>query len=355
MTTDLAETIGMNIAEPSEKIKRELSEFLPSFASVRNPVDLTVQGTDENYQKAIEIMLQEYDAVIPIFFGPPHIDTLPIAEGFARAFRNTNKPVVCAMETGLNVGKSIQFLSENGLPNFSSTERAIKVVYYMEAYHAYREKLKHQISPIIIPSISLEKISAPVLEPQAIEILCKNGIKVPVHRFVTQRENLVLSCNEIGYPLVMKVVSPKIIHKSDFGGVIVNIKDDQGALTAFDAIKKAASGYDFQGVMVYPMISGSHEVIMGLTIDRQFGPVVAFGMGGIFTEVIKDVTLRTAPVSVETAYEMIKEIKGYRILKGLRGQSAADLAAVAEMISAFSLLPYRYPNLQEADLNPVFC
>lgn len=354
MTTDLAEKLGMDIAEPNEEIKAELQAFLPSFASVRNPVDLTVQGTAENYQKAIEIMLKDYDACIPIFFGPPHIDTTPIAEGFVKAFRNSNKPVAAAMETGQHAKDSGQLMADSGLPNFSSTERAIKTLYYMHQYYLYKQKLASGGTAVEIPQASESKIESPVLEPEAVEILMENGINVPSHAFVSNKDDLKTACEIVGYPLVMKVVSPKIIHKSDFGGVKVNLKNYEEAEAAFDAIRKNAEGYDFRGVMLYEMIKGGHEVILGLTQDATFGPVVAFGLGGIFTEVLKDVTLRTAPVSVDTAREMIREIKGYPILKGLRGQAGIDFDAMAEMISEFSKLPFRYPTLKEADLNPVF-
>ena len=155
--------------------------------------------------------------------------------------------------------------------------------------------------------------------------------------------------------LVMKVVSPQIIHKSDVGGVILHISTPEQAGEAFDRLEKIGEGKDFRGAILCPMLreQGS-EVILGLTRDSQFGPVVAFGMGGIYTEVLKDVTFRVAPVSEETAREMIGEIKMYPLLKGVRGESGCDLDALAKAIAAFSELPFRYPDLEEADLNPIF-
>lgn len=355
MTADLAEELGLNVSEPSNKIKDELKSFLPGWAGIKNPIDLTVQGTGENYRRAIETMLLENDAALPIYFGPPYLDTLPVAEGFIQAFKNSEKAVVCAMETGLNVEKSIQLLMENGIPNFRSTESAIKVISYMSSYFEYRKKLEQKATPPkpeTIPEVFVDNI--PVLEPQAIEILVKNGIRVPRHLFVSDREKIAEACETIGYPVVLKVVSPKIIHKSDFGGVKVNIKNAEDALIAFDSIQTTAKDYEFRGVMIYPMLKSDHEVILGISIDKQFGPVIVFGMGGIYTEVIKDITLRIAPVSEDEAREMIKEIRGYRILKGIRGQKPSNLSALAKMISAFSLLPFKYPELKEADLNPVF-
>lgn len=353
LTTDLAEKLGMDVSEPSAALKEELRAFLPDFASVRNPVDLTVQGTAENYQKAIEIMLKEYDACIPIFYGTPFIDTLPIAEGYVNAFRNSGKPVACALESGLYADESNQLLADKGVPNFNSVERAIKTLYYTYQYRLYKAGLSEKAEKAIPAEVPAD-IQLPLLEPQAVELLEKNHIPVPVHAFVSSEDRLEEACSKVGYPLVMKVVSPKIIHKSDFGGVKVNINNINEARDAFDTIRKNAEGYDFRGVMIYPMIKGGQEVILGLTRDVTFGPVVAFGLGGIFTELLHDVTLHTAPVSVSEAREMIRKIKGYPMLNGLRGQAPVDFDSLAMLISAFSELPFKYPNLKEADLNPVF-
>jgi acyl-CoA synthetase (NDP forming) len=154
--------------------------------------------------------------------------------------------------------------------------------------------------------------------------------------------------------VVVKVVSPEIIHKSDCGGVKLNVKDDGEARAAFRQMKEIANGRDFRGVVLYPMLKTGKEVIIGLTNDPTFGPLVAFGMGGVYTEVLKDVTFRVAPITKAEAQKMIREIKMYPLLRGVRGEAASDMEALAEMISKFSLLPLHYPDIQEADLNPVF-
>ena len=168
------------------------------------------------------------------------------------------------------------------------------------------------------------------------------------------REEAVAGCKIIGYPIAMKVVSPDILHKSDRGGVILNIDNDETAGKAFDKIKIAADGCDFRGAIIYPMMQGGREVILGLTRDAQFGPVIAFGLGGIYTEVLKDIVLRMAPVDQAEAEDMISSIRTFPILKGVRGQKTADLAALADTIASFSMLPFLYDDIEEVDLNPVF-
>ena len=156
------------------------------------------------------------------------------------------------------------------------------------------------------------------------------------------------------FPVVMKVVSPDILHKSEHGGVIVGIRDEAAARAAFETIRERAAGADFRGVVIYPLIRGSQEVLVGLSRDPQFGPVIAFGLGGIYTEVLRDVALRVAPIDRVEAETMIRSIRAFPILAGARGQQPCDLAALAELVARVSELPFRYPEIAELDLNPVF-
>ena len=170
----------------------------------------------------------------------------------------------------------------------------------------------------------------------------------------TSVEGAAEAAREIGYPVVMKVVSPQITHKSDVGGVVVDIENDDAAQAAFEALGNVAAGKDFRGVVIYPLIRDAQEVLLGLSRDPQFGPVVAFGLGGIYTEVWHDVSLRVAPVDRAEAERMIREIKSFPVLQGVRGQPPRDLDTLADVLVNFSRLPFRYPEIEELDLNPVF-
>jgi acyl-CoA synthetase (NDP forming) len=181
-----------------------------------------------------------------------------------------------------------------------------------------------------------------------------HGIATPDFRFVLGEQEAVTACREVGFPVVMKVVSPDILHKSDVGGVKLNIKDEAAALDAYRALEALGRGKDFRGVLIYRMLDQGREVILGFTRDPQFGPVVAFGLGGIYTEVLKDISLALAPLDKEAALQLIRSIKTYPLLAGVRGQAPADIEALADMLVKFSALPFIYPQLAEADLNPVF-
>jgi acyl-CoA synthetase (NDP forming) len=196
--------------------------------------------------------------------------------------------------------------------------------------------------------------SGPVLEPDAMDWLAANGVPVPAHRFATTAADAAKACAEVGYPAVMKVVSPQIVHKSDVGGVVLGIVDEAGALAAFERMRAAAAGRDFRGVVVYPMIGRSQEVLVGLSVDPQFGPVIVFGLGGIYAEIWRDIAMRVAPVEKAQAEAMIRELRSYPLLAGARGQEPVDLDGLANLLVAVSRMPFLYPEIGEMDLNPVF-
>jgi len=184
--------------------------------------------------------------------------------------------------------------------------------------------------------------------------LRENGITTPPFRFATTAAEAVSGCAEIGFPIVMKVVSPEILHKSERGGVIVGVPDETAAAEAFKTIRERAAGADFRGVIIYPVIRGSQEVLAGFSREPQFGPVIAFGLGGVYTEVLRDVALRVAPIDHAEADAMIRSLRSFPILAGARGQQPCNLDALADLLVRFSQLPFRYPEIAEVDLNPVF-
>ena len=184
--------------------------------------------------------------------------------------------------------------------------------------------------------------------------LKQNGIPVPDSVFAISLDEAVIGAKKIGFPVVMKVVSPEIVHKSEFGGVILNIGSIEDVEEAYIRLQKATSGKQLQGVLVYPMIKKGQEVLLGFSIDPTFGPIILLGSGGIYTEILHDVALRIAPVDFIESQSMIQELRSYPVLKGSRGQPPCDLDTFARLIENFSYLPFLYPDILEIDLNPVF-
>jgi len=197
-----------------------------------------------------------------------------------------------------------------------------------------------------------------LLETEAKELLKEYGIPVPAFKLIKSEEGIDKLKETIGYPIVMKIVSPDIIHKSDAGGVKVGVKNEEEAKMAYQEIISKAIKYNkkakISGVIVYPMVPQGTEIIIGMTKDPSFGPVIMFGLGGIFVEVLKDVSFRIIPLEERDAQEMIAEIKGYKILKGARGEAPKDIEAIKNLLMKVSQLTMENPEIKEIDLNPVF-
>jgi acetyl-CoA synthetase (ADP-forming) len=196
-----------------------------------------------------------------------------------------------------------------------------------------------------------------LLEPEAKALCQEYGIPVTKFKVATSVEEAVKFAEGLGYPVVLKIVSPEVIHKFDVGGVVLNLKNASEVKDAYDRIIKSVKKHKPEakivGVLVQEMAPASTEVIVGATKDPQFGPALMFGLGGIFVEVLKDVTFRIAPITEDDAKEMITEVKAYPILKGFRGQPPADIDAIANILLSTSKLVMEHPEIKELDLNPI--
>jgi len=196
-----------------------------------------------------------------------------------------------------------------------------------------------------------------LLEPEAKTVCIKCGIPVTNFKVAKNEAETVKFAEQIGYPIVLKIVSPDIIHKSDVGGVVVGLKDAQEVRNAYEQIlknvKKHKANAKIVGVLVQEMAPSSTEVIVGAIKDPQFGPALMFGLGGIFVEVLKDVTFRVAPITEDEACEMITEVKAYPLLKGYRGQPPADTEAIVQILLKTSKLVMEHQEIKELDLNPI--
>ena len=203
-----------------------------------------------------------------------------------------------------------------------------------------------------------KKEKRPLLETEAKELLKEYEIPVPDFKLIKSEDEITGLAKEINFPIVMKIVSLDIIHKTDAGGVKLNIKDEKEAESAYQEIIFQAKKYNkearIEGVIVYPMVPQGTEIIIGMMKDPHFGPVAMFGLGGIFVEVLKDVSFRIIPLEERDAREMITEIKGYKILKGTRGEPPKDIKAIKDLLMKISQMSMENPEIKEIDLNPVF-
>ncbi|MBN1873083.1 MAG: acetate--CoA ligase family protein, partial [Anaerolineae bacterium] len=352
LAADRAEEVGLEVAEPGPAVQKKLA-FLPPQCALKNPIDLTVEGTEHGYRETLLAMAGEYDAILALNIAPAYLDSIPLARGVCEAAQQTATPIVAAFLPQQIVTGAAAYLQAHDVPNFATGERAVAALAQIAAYSAAKRRVTAP-SPVKFPAASTPTAALPALEPEAMRWLRENNIPVPEFRFANTCLLAVAGSREIGYPVVMKVVSPEILHKSEHGGVILDIDSDPAARDAFEMLQRAAEGKDFRGVIITPMIRDAQEVLLGLSRDPQFGPVVAFGLGGIYTEVWRDIVLRVAPLDHDEAARMIREIQSFPLLAGIRGQPPRDLDALAEVLVTFSQLPFRYPQIGELDLNPVF-
>lgn len=351
LTADRVEELAMDVKETDQAVKDKLHGFLPEHCAFSNPIDLTVEGSGKNYQRTLEIMLKnKYDGAIAINVATPFLDSRSLAEGIAAAASSQEKPLAAVFMAGEIVKEGIRALDEKGIAHFPTGERAAYVFSKLHKYYTRRQIpcSNGQVQTKTLP------LKPPVLEPEAVSFLESEGFHFPEHAFVNSSEEILSFADEIGFPMVMKVVSPQILHKSDVGGVILNIKNEQELDSAFEEIKTKFSSCDFQGAMLYRQIKAPLEIIIGVKQDPDFGPVILVGAGGVYTELLEDISLRIAPLDKSQALEMISVLKIQKILAGFRGSAVLDSDALSGMMTNLSRLALTYPALKELDFNPVF-
>jgi acetyltransferase len=359
LAADRAEELGLQVSEPSPSAQARLRDFLPPQCALRNPIDLTVEGTQAAYRQTLKTLLPEYDAALAINVSTPYLDSLALARGIADGAAGSGKPLVASFLPAELVGSGVDYLEKAGVPNFSSGERAAAALAGMLRDGRARARLEQRPQARgwkmkeTGPAGGLP-LHGSVLEPEAMVWLRAEGLPVPPYRLAASADEAAAGCAELGYPVVMKIVSPAILHKSDVGGVRLGLRSESDVRAAFAALAEIGRERDFRGVILYPQAGAGVEVLVGMTRDAQFGPVIAFGLGGIYAEALHDVTLRIAPLEPEDAAEMVREVRAAALLRGARGKAPGDLAALEDLLVRFSKLALRCPQVEEIDLNPVF-
>ena len=356
LAADHAEICGLRVEPPSDKLRERLEQRLEPFCSFDNPFDLTVQGTGDDYRDVLIDALAEYDAALAINVNTPYLDSAPLARGVVEAARATGKPIAASFMAGQPAVAALPVLEAGSLPVFSTGERAVRVLALLAEQVRRVESLRGSTGWMRDASVRVQPLpwDRKPLEPEAMDWLEELGFPVIERRWANSTEEATTAVRDFERPVAMKVVSPSIVHKSDVGGVILNVAGADEAMTAFEQLKQAAENRDFRGALVSPMITDPVEVLVGLSRDLQFGPVIAFGLGGIYTEVLQDVAFRVAPIDQHEARVMIDELRGAAILHGVRGRAPRDLGALAELLADVSELPFRFPEIGELDMNPVF-
>jgi len=367
LATDACERLGMSLASLEAETITALREALPAAAALYNPVDVLGDADPERYRLAGEILVRDPNvrAILVILTPQAGTDAESTARAVVELARSSGITTFASFMGRAGVASAIPVFTEGEIPQFDFPERAVATLAAMLS-HSRRLQAPVPILPAIdgdrtIVANAIEHARQAgrtfITEESASRIAAAYGISVPPGGIAKDLAAARLLAAEVGYPVVMKIASPDILHKSDIGGIRVDIKDEDGLVEAYEDIlarvRERMPDANIWGVSIQQMLPPGREVIIGVNRDAQFGPLLMFGLGGIFVEVMKDVTFRLCPVTTEEAREMLTEIRGFGLLRGARGQRPADLDAVIDVIVRTSALVSDFPEITELDINPL--
>ncbi len=365
MAADAVEQSGMKVAELDTNTAAALRDKLPEAASVGNPIDVLGDAPPERYQSAVRAAQEDdtVDAIIVILTPQAMTNPKETARAIANEI-NGSKPVLASFMGGKEVLPGRQELTAAGLPDYESPERAVAALKVMYEYATWLKRPPRMVTRFRVNRRRVERIInrsrrnsiLQLNEVKAKKILDSYGFRVPLGRLVTNADEAIEQAKRVGFPVAMKIVSPDIVHKSDMGGVKLNLSNAQEVRDGFDLmmlrILQQVPNARIEGVYVEKMMDKGLEVIIGMSRDPQFGPMLMFGLGGIFVEVMKDVTFHLAPITEDEAIQMLKATRSYGILEGKRGQKGVDIIAIANGLQRISQLTTDFPQITELDINP---
>ena len=370
LATDAAEKYGLELSTLSEEFKDELRTFLPPAANFNNPIDALGTAQAEDYGRVLELSLLDdnIDGAIVILTPQAMTEGQETAEKIIEIREKyPQKPIVTIFIGGEILGPTIYQLKKNKIPCFPLPERGVRAMAALADYNRIRTRpLDDQVPDIKRDKEEVLKILERVksegrnnlLGTEAIEVAQAYGIYTPVTKLAHSAEQAAVLAEEIGFPVVMKVTSPDIIHKTDIGGVRLNINSKEEASKVYQEIianaKKHHPESKFLAVDIQKMEKTGKELIVGSMKDPQFGSLVMVGLGGVYTNFLKDVSFGLAPLTENEASTILKRTKTYTLLKGVRGEPPSDIKAVIDTLVKISILVHDFPQIKELDVNPFF-
>jgi acyl-CoA synthetase (NDP forming) len=342
LATDQAEQEGIDAAPLPPKVAKAITPLLPAHAIKANPVDLTGDATAKMFAEVIQQTRDHFDT-LGVIFGDP-------VEGASEVVTPDANELVIFLGGAAVERREREVMHLKGIPVFPTPERGVKALAQVMDRHTLAAPQK--------PTLTLSATGRQLPPHQALTLIAEKGLNCAAFDLADSPQKASEIAQRQGFPVALKISSPDIIHKSDVGGVELNLDTPKAVKKAYDQVLarvgKAFPQAKIDGVLVNKMAPPGQEVIIGMNRDPQFGPIILFGLGGVLVELFRDVTLRHLPLSRENALEMIKEIRGYPILAGYRGQPAVNLQPLADCLLAVAQIAEEYPKIVEIDLNPVF-
>lgn len=369
LAADACSRYGLNLAWLSTRTVERLRRKLPEASSLFNPVDVLGDALADRYGFALETLLVDDSVESTLVILTPQAMTQPLETARRlKALRSKfpNKPILAVFMGGKSIEKAVRFLMEAGVPNYPHPEKGVSTLSGMATYGEHLIRGPEKFSLLKVDREAAKKVleraksehRVSLLSMEAREMAQAYGIAVPPSELAQNRGQAVAAAEKIGYPVAMKVVSPQILHKTDIGGVKLGLSSSREVEVAFNDIMRSANlfmpGARVFGVEVQRMVPVGKEVIVGMTRDIQFGPLIMFGLGGIYVNILKDVSFRLAPVSEQAASEMITETKSYALLRGIRGEPSSDINSIIDVILRVSQLSMDFKEISEIDINPLF-
>lgn len=370
MAADYLARNGFDPTPLTSEILAQLDEVLPPCWSRNNPIDILGDATEERYRQVLQICLQpgNFDSLLLILAPQALTEPAAVAESVVEATKNCQCPILACWMGGRSIAGAIELFNKAGIPTFETPERAIRAFLSMVAFAVNQEMLL-EVPPKLIRHLVFDKQKAGAVfrrnpaagflpEAEVREILAAYGLPVVRTEKALDEEQAVALSRSMGYPLVMKLCSPDITHKTEAGGVRLDLRCEADVRDAYRQIMAEARSYRpdarIEGVLLQPCLTEpDYEILLGAKRDSDFGPVIAFGMGGLFTEILQDRALGLPPMNRLLARRMMQQTKAAALLQGYRNRPPADFELLEEMILRLSQLLVDHPQVAELDLNPV--
>lgn len=367
VATDMTEISGLKLARFSKETVETLASHLPPTANLHNPVDVIGDAAQDRYENALSAVMKDenVNGALVILTPQSMTNVIGTAEAIVRVAKKFTKPVVCSFMGIIDVSAGVQVLQDHNIPVYKFPENAAKAlgILYKHSQWLNRQslsqfKFKHDVDCAKeIVSKCLERNQLYLGELDGTELLKCYGFNVLQTELAGNEADAISIAEKLNYPVVMKIVSPQIIHKSDAGGVKVGLKTNEEVSQAYKDIitnaKKYNSNAEIEGVLIQKMAPSGEEVILGMTRYPVFGPLLMFGLGGIFVELYKDVKFRIAPIGRNNARRMITGIQGFPMLEDFRGKDKSDIEILEKYIVSLSDMVVNHPEIKELDINPI--
>ena len=370
LATDACEANGLLVPDLPAALGDALQAFLPPEASVKNPVDMIASATPEAYEEATRLMLESdaLDALIVLFVPPIVTDPEAVGKAIARASLGIDKPVISCFMGRHGVPRALAAIKRAHIPSYAFPESAVRVMSRATRYGEWLAREEGTLPALSgfdagaacgILTAARERLggSGWLTQEEVAGVLAAAGIASPPARVATSSGEAAGAARALGFPAVLKLVADGVEHKTDVGGVQLNLRNETDVFDAYEriaaALKEKVPDAVMRGVLVQPMVESGVEVIVGLVRDPAYGPLVMFGLGGIHVELLEDVRFRIPPLTDRAAAELVRSVQGFPLLDGWRGAPRADIPALEALLCRVGALADSCPAIVEMDLNPV--